>query len=358
MNVTTVPVTLTTRQIAAQVGGELTGPPDLAIIGLAQVEEAAAGQLVLLQTPAHAGAWPASHASAALVGCDVAVAPDAHRALIRVADFDAAMIALLRLFQPSPARPQPGIHPSAVVDSSAHLESGVAVGPHCFIGPRARIGAGCILHPRVTIMDDVIVGSACELYPGAVVRERCALGRGVIVHPNAVIGADGFGFRPASDGRSLVKVPQIGTVRIGDDVEIGAGTCIDRGTFGTTIIGSGTKIDNLCQIGHNCRIGRACAFAAQVGIAGSTTVGDGVMMGGKAGIRDHLTVGAGAQIAAYAAVMNDVPPGARWAGYPAMEGRDTMRQVAAVRALPALLHPLRALLKGRSSGSPEGPDRR
>jgi UDP-3-O-[3-hydroxymyristoyl] glucosamine N-acyltransferase len=358
MNPTPVPATLTTRRIAEQVGGELTGPPDLAIAGLAQVEEAVAGQLVLLQTPAHAGAWPASHASAALVGRDVTVAPDAHRALIRVADFDAAMIALLRLFQPPPARPQPGVHPSAVVDSSAMLGSGVAIGPHCFIGPRVRLGDGCILHARVTIMDDALVGSASELYPGAVVRERCELGRRVIVHPNAVIGADGFGFRPAPDGRGLVKVPQIGTVCIGDDVEIGAGTCIDRGTFGATTIASGTKIDNLCQIGHNCRIGRACAFAAQVGIAGSTTVGDGVLMGGKAGIRDHLTIGAGAQLAAYAAVMNDVPPGARWAGYPAMEARDTMRQVAAVRALPALLRPLRALLAGRSGGAPAGPDQR
>jgi UDP-3-O-[3-hydroxymyristoyl] glucosamine N-acyltransferase len=240
----------------------------------------------------------------------------------------------------------PGVHPAAVIDPQAVLGAGVSIGAGAVIGPRARIGDRCILHAHAVVMEDCVLGPQCQIHSGVVIRERCELGAAVVIHPNAVIGADGFSFKPDPAGRGLLKVPQIGIVRIGDGVEIGACTCIDRATFGATVIGAGTKIDNLCQIGHNCQIGRSCAFAAQVGVAGSTVVGDGVLMGGKAGIRDHLTIGTGAQIAAYAAVMHDVPAGARWAGYPACDGRDTMRQIAAARELPGLLKKWRALVRG------------
>ena len=353
------PPTPSARAIADRVGGELVGVADLPVIGMATFAEATERHAVLIRDAKHLGQWPACKARVALVDRKLALEPGPGRALIRVADADVALISTLLLFAPPAARPPSGVHPTACIGAEAVLGSGVAIGPGVTIGARARIGAGCILHARVVIYDDCVLGPGCELHSGVVVRESCELGAKVVIHPNAVIGADGFSFKPDPGGRGLLKVPQIGIVRIGDDVEIGACTCIDRATFGATVIGAGTKIDNLCQIGHNCQIGRCCAFAAQVGVAGSAVVGDGVLLGGKTAIRDHMTVGAGAQIAACAAVMNDVPPGARWAGYPACDGRDTMRQIAAARALPGLLKSLRALIRGApGAGQPDAADRR
>jgi UDP-3-O-[3-hydroxymyristoyl] glucosamine N-acyltransferase len=343
------------REIADRVGGELAGAPEVQVVGLAAPEEATPRHLVLIRDLHHAQQWPACAAQVALVDRKLTLEPGAGRALIRVTDADLALIAVLTMFAPPPARPPRGVHPTAVIDPSAVLGPNLAIGAGVCVGARTRIGAGSILHPHAVVYDDCTLGPDCELHSGAVVRERCELGARVVLHANAVIGADGFSFKPAPDGRGLLKVPQIGIVRLGDDVEIGAGTCIDRATFGATEVGAGTKIDNLCQIGHNCRIGRSVALAAQVGIAGSSTVGDGVLMGGKAGIRDHLTIGAGAQIAAYAAVMHPVPAGARWAGYPAGDGRDTMRQISAVRQLPDLLKSLRALIRSPQAPAPGAP---
>ena len=228
-----------------------------------------------------------------------------------------------------------------MIAESATIGSGVAVGPYCVIGRDVTIGDGTALHGRVSIMDRCTVGSACELFPGVVLREDSQVGEQTMIHANAVIGSDGFGYTPSADGRQIIKIPHLCGVTIGAYVEIGAGTCIDRGKFSPTTIGDGTKIDNMCQIGHNARIGRGCLIAGQAGLAGSVTIGDGVQLGGNVGVRDNVSIGDGAQIAAYAAVMEDVPAGAAYGGYPAQEIRQALREVAAVRKLPDLIKQLR-----------------
>ncbi len=343
--------TYTTQEIAAQVQGELIGPADLSIRGAETLELAQPGQLTFIGDIKYAPAWTASRASAALLDQSIALTdPGPGRAFIRVANADLAMALVLDLLAPPRVRPAAGVHPSAVIDPTAQIGAGVAIGAHCYVGAGVRIADETILHPNVTILDECTVGPRCEFYPGVVLRERCTIGARCIFHAGAVIGADGFGYRPAPGGRGLIKITHIGTVTIGNDVEIGANACVDRGKFSATVIGDGTKLDNLVQIGHNCRIGRACVFSGQVGLAGSVTVGDGVMMGGKVGVRDHLTIGNRVKIAGYAAIMEDIPDGQVWAGYPAQERRGALREHLAVRKLPALIEKVEHWLA--SSGGP------
>ena len=337
----------TAQEIADRVGGELVGPADLPVRGVEQLDQAAPDQISFVRDQKNVAAWEASAARVVLASQRVELECKDGRAVIRVANADLAMAVVLGLFAPPPPASKPGVHPGATVDPEAELGADVAIGPGCVIGPGVRLGDECVLHANVCVMDESTLGRRCLLYPGVVVRERCKLGDDVIIHANAVIGADGFGYAPSADGASLVKIPQIGTVTIGNDVEIGAGTCVDRGKHSATTIGDGTKIDNLCQIAHNCRIGRSCAFAAQVGLAGSVMVGDGVMLGGNVGVRDQVSIGSGATIAAYAAVMGDVPEGATWGGYPAQELRQTMRQIAVVRKLADMRRLLRNDRNGR-----------
>lgn len=338
------------QDIARKVDGQLMGQSDLAITGVEDLDQAGPGHITFIRDAQHAPRWDASKASAALIGPDVQLQPAPGKALIRVADADLALAVVLELFAPALPRPAVGVHPSAIVDPSAILGRNVAIGAHCFVGARVRLGDDVVLHPNVTILDDSTLGHGTHLWPGVVVRERCQIGDRCILHPNVVIGSDGFGYRPAPGGKGLIKIPQIGTVVLGHEVEIGSGTTIDRGKFAATSIGDGTKVDNLCQIAHNVRIGRCCVLAGQVGIAGSTTLGDGVMMGGKAGLRDHIHIGDGAQIAASAAVMKDVPPGETWAGMPAQEARAALRETATIRKLPELVKQVRAAMRGGGAG--------
>lgn len=325
--------TYTTQQIADRVGGRLIGRADLAIRGVDGLETAGPDRLTFIRDAKHAASWPRSQAGAALVWEGAGFEPGAGRALIRVKDTDLSLAVVLEMFAPPPARPAPGIHPWACADPTASLGQNVSIGPGCYVGPRARIGRNCVLHSRACVYDDATIGDGCELHAGVVVRERCELGRNVVVHANAVIGSDGFGYRPAPDGSRWVKIPQIGSVKIGDDVEIGAGTCIDRGKFAATTIGEGTKIDNLCQIAHNCRIGRRCILAGQVGLAGSVTLGDEVILGGQVGVADHIRIGAGARVGAKSGVMHDIPAGETWMGQPAQERGVALRQAATLRRL-------------------------
>ena len=235
------------------------------------------------------------------------------------------------------------MHATAVVDATAEIAADVTIGAGCYVGPRVVIGAGTILYPNVTVLDDSSIGSGTVIWSGTVVRERCRIGHSCIIHPNVTIGADGFGYRPSPDGRGLVKIPQIGTVTIGDDVEIGAGSCVDRGKFSTTVVGDGSKIDNLVQIAHNCQLGRSCVMAGQSGLAGSITLGDGVIMGGGSRVKDHCTVGSGAKLGGNATALADVEPGATILGTPAQEYRQTIKQWAALKQLPDLLKRIRKL---------------
>jgi UDP-3-O-[3-hydroxymyristoyl] glucosamine N-acyltransferase len=224
-----------------------------------------------------------------------------------------------------------------VVDATAQIGEGAAVGAGCYIGPGVVIGSYSRLYSNVTVLDESRIGSGTIIWPGTVIRERCQVGNHCVVHANVSIGADGFGFRPSADGKSLVKIPQIGTVAIGNDVEIGAGSCIDRGKFGATVIGDGTKIDNLVQIGHNCRIGRCCVMAGQSGLAGSVTLGDGVVIGGGAKVSDHVTIGNGSTLGGNAGVFKDVAPGKALLGIPADEVRQTLKIWAAQKHIPELV---------------------
>jgi UDP-3-O-[3-hydroxymyristoyl] glucosamine N-acyltransferase len=219
-----------------------------------------------------------------------------------------------------------------VIDSTAQIGTGTKIGAGCYIGPNVVIGENTTLYPNVTILDESTIGSRTTIWSGTVVRERCHIGNDCILHPNATIGADGFGFRSCLE-RGLVKIPQIGNVIIGNGVEIGANSCVDRGKFSSTILGDGCKIDNLVQIGHNSKLGKFCIMAGNSGLAGSVTLGNGVIIGGSASIKDHTTIGDGAVIGAGSGVTCDIAPGKTMLGYPAVEARDALKQWALLKRM-------------------------
>jgi UDP-3-O-[3-hydroxymyristoyl] glucosamine N-acyltransferase len=327
----------TTEHINQAVNGKLDGSPTIMITGVEQISEATTNQLTFIGEKKYINLWDQSRASAAIVNDIFNIEPGKNRALVRVADADLALVSALQLFEPEPPKCKLGIHSTAVVDPTAEIGNGSTIGAGCYIGPRVVIGANTKLYPNVTVLDDSSIGSETIIWSGTVIRERCRIGNCCIIHPNVTIGADGFGYRPSPDGRSLAKIPQIGTVKIGNRVEIGAGSCIDRGKFSATLIGDGTKIDNLIQIAHNCKIGRSCVMAGQSGLAGSVTLGDGVMIGGGARVKDHVTIGDGAKLGGNAGVISDVAPGKTLLGFPADDYRQTLRLWAAQKQLPDLI---------------------
>lgn len=333
----------TIEEICQAVDGTLVGKRDLEISGLEETSAAQVGQLTFIGAKKYVAAWDASLASAAIVNADLDVEPGTGRALIQVADADLALARVLQMFEPDAPRCEAGVHPTAVVDASAEIGDGVAIGAGCYIGPRVVIGANTRLYPNVTVMDDSTIGSGTVVWSGTVVQERCTIGHECIIHPNVTIGSDGFGYRPSPDGRGLVKIPHIGTVTIGNGVELGAGVCVDRGKFSATVVGDGSKIDNLVQIAHNCKLGRSCVMAGQSGLAGSITLGDGVQMGGGARVKDHCTVGSGAKLGGNATAFSNVEPGATLLGTPADDVRKMLKQWAALKQLPDLIKRIKKL---------------
>jgi len=330
-------IKFTIEEINQAVNGTLDGNPTILISGVEQISEATKNQLTFIGENKYIKLWDQSKASAAIVNDNLDIEPGKDRALVRVADADLAMALVLQMYEPEPPKCEPGIHSTAVVDSTAEIGSGASIGAGCYIGPGVVIGANTKLYPNVTVLDDTSIGSETIIWSGTVIRERCRIGNHCIIHPNVTIGADGFGYRPSPDGRGLVKIPQIGTVEIGDGVEIGAGSCVDRGKFSATSIGDGTKIDNLVQIAHNCKLGRSCVIAGHSALAGSVTLGDGVMMGGGVRVKDHVTIGAGARLGGNTGVISDVAPGKTLLGVPADDLRQTLRLWAAQKQLPDLI---------------------
>ncbi len=342
---------LTAGALAERLGADLVGPPELQLERLDTIDRADERTLTFIRDARRAAAWGDSRAAAAIVtrGCEPAAHDPQRRALLVVDDADRALIAVLESFAPRHRPPLEGAR-TASIDPTAVLDPSVVVGPHVSIGPGSMVGAGTILHAGVRLGADVRIGEGCDLRSGAVVEDRCVLGHRILLHPNAVVGADGFGYRPEKregDLPRLVKIPHAGHVEIGDDVEIGANASIDRGKFGATEIGAGTKIDNLVQIGHNCRIGRSCVICGAAGISGSVTLGDGVTIAGGVGIKDNVTVGPGATIGARSGVMDDIPAGEVWVGYPARPFKRTMRIIAAMQQLPDILKDLKDLKQDR-----------
>ena len=329
----------TLGRIAEALGAALEGDPARVMSGVAPLDAAGPGDVSFLTDPRHARAAAASAAGALVVGRDAEGLP---QALLRVDAPRSGMIALLRLFHPEPPV-APGIHPSAVVaegarvDPTACVGAGAVVEAGARIGARTQVGALCFVGAGVTLGDDSV------LHPRVVVESGVVIGERVVVHAGAVLGADGFGY--AFDGAAHRKIPQVGGLRIGDDVEIGANSAIDRATLGETRIGRGCKIDNLVQVGHNCDVGEDVILVAQVGVSGSCTIGGRAVLAGQVGIADHVTIGAGTVLTAQSGVPSDVPAGQIWSGTPSRPAGETRRIWAAETQLPDLLRKVRALEK-------------
>ena len=328
------------REIADHVAGEVIGDDSTLIDGLEQIEQARSGQLTFIGSNKYLKYWEKSAASAALVSEGLELDPGT-RTLIRVASADLALAQVLELFAPPPPAHSAGVHPTAVVDPTAQIGANVSIGPGCYIGPAAQVGDDCVLYANVNVMDEASIGLRTVLWPGVVIGQRCRVGDDCILHSNTSIGTDGFGYRPSMDKKSLVKIPQIGNVVIGNRVEIGSNTCIDRGKFSSTRIGDGSKIDNLVQIAHNCDIGESCIIAGCVGIGGSVTMGEFATVAAAAGIKDHATIGSHSVIGGGSIVIGDVAPGAFVSGHPAAPHKTTLQQWAAVKKLPGILKNLK-----------------
>ena len=321
------------KEICQAVKGELSGNDSLQIVGPEQLELAVSNQITFIGSKKYVKRWADSKASAVIINEDFELAPGENRAVIKVKNADIAMAEVLALFLPSLPVFEQDIHPSANIHATAKVGEGAKIGAGCYVGKDVTIGENTVLYPNVTVLDNASIGKQTAIWPGAVIRERCVVGNYCIIHSNVTIGADGFGFRPSPDGMGVMKIPHIGNVVIGNGVEIGAGSCVDRGKFSSTIVGDGCKIDNLIQIGHNSRMGRCCIMAGASGLAGSVTLGDGCIIGGGARISDHVTLGKGVSVGGNSGVISDWPDGAKVMGYPAIETREQLKQWVMLRKM-------------------------
>ncbi len=324
---------LSIQEINTILNGELVGDTSQMIDGLEQLKNAQPNQMTFIGSIKYERLWDSSKASAAIVNENIRIEPGEGRAFVKVKNADLAMAKLLEEFDPGPPQFDIDIHPTAVIHETAKIGKGVKIGANSYVGKNVVLADGVVLYPNVSIFDDTTVGPQTVIWSGTVIRERTEIGAQCIFHTNVSIGADGFGYRPSDDGRGLVKIPQIGNVIIGNLVEIGSNSCVDRGKFSSTIIGDGCKIDNLVQIGHNSVMGRFCIMAGHSGLAGSVTLGDGVMIGGSASIKDHTVIESGAVVGAGSGVMNDVAAGKTVLGYPACDSREMLKQWVALRRL-------------------------
>lgn len=323
----------TISEINDLLNGTLIGHTDETITGPEELQKAQTNHITFIGSSKYVSRWKDSKASAAIVNENLDVVPGENRALIKVKNADLAMAKILDAFQPDAPVFESEIHATAVVHPTAKIGTDCKIGANCYVGKNVVLGDGVLLYPNVTILDETTVGNQCVFWSGTVIRERCEIGHQCIFHANVSIGADGFGYRPSDDGRGLVKIPQIGTVVIGNDVEIGANSCVDRGKFSATIIGDNCKIDNQVQIAHNCIMGRSCIMAGHSGLAGSVTLGDGVIIGGSASIKDHTTLHSGVVVGAGSGVVGDVKAGKSVLGYPAQDSRDMLKQWVMMRKL-------------------------
>ena len=329
----------TLGRIAEALGATLEGDPNRLIVGVAPLDTAGPEHVSFLVNPRYLRAAMRSAAGAVVVGRAV---EGLSQALLLVDSAQAALIPLLRLFHPDPPV-LPGVHSAAIVAPGARLDPSASVGPcaviedGAVIGARSKVGALCFVGAGAVLADDVV------LHPRAVVTDGVIVGHRVIIHSGAVLGADGFGY--AFDGTAHRKIPQVGGLRIEDDVEIGANATIDRATLGETRIRRGSKIDNLVQVGHNCDVGEDVILVSQVGISGSCTIGNRAILAGQVGVADHVTIGEGAVLTAQSGVPGDVTAGEVWSGTPSRPATETRRIWAAESMLPDLVRKVRALEK-------------
>jgi UDP-3-O-[3-hydroxymyristoyl] glucosamine N-acyltransferase len=332
----------TLAELAALVGGEVSGDGSIPITGVAPLEVAGPGLVSFFANKRYRADFEASRAAAVLVSRELEV--PAGRTVVRSDNPYLAFAKIATHFHP-PARVVPGVSPQAAVDPTASIDPSAQVGPFVSVGPRTTVGPRTVLAPGVQLSADVRVGADSVLYANVAVREGCSIGDRVILQPGVMIGGDGFGFATdlvgeGGSGPRHFKVPQTGNVVIEDDVEIGANSCVDRAALGSTVIGRGTKIDNLVQIGHGVVMGPLCIVAAGAGIAGSTRLGMGVVVWGQAGITGHLEIGDRANISAQSGVMRDLKPGERVAGTPAIGEKVWARAHAAMERFHEVRHSL------------------
>jgi UDP-3-O-[3-hydroxymyristoyl] glucosamine N-acyltransferase len=330
-----VPEKKSLKELAELTGGRLAGDKTVAITGIAPVEEAGPGEITFVSEARYFKLLKTTGASAVIIkeGTDLKGSGLAVVNALLVKNPLLAAASLLKLFRPRPAPPV-GVHTSAMVHEGAAIGAGVSVGPYAVIEDGAEAGDGTIIYSHVYIGIGAKIGKGCIIYPGVKVMDGCLVGDRVIIHCNSVIGSDGFGY--TEEGGSFFKIPQTGIVRIEDDVELGASVTVDRATMGETVIGRGTKVDNLVQVAHNVKIGPDSVIVAQVGIAGSAAIGSHVMIGGQAGINGHIEIGDGVRVGARAGVVQDTPPGGVWSGYPAIPHREWLRAQSLYGKLPEL----------------------
>jgi UDP-3-O-[3-hydroxymyristoyl] glucosamine N-acyltransferase len=324
----------TVEELARRVGGHARGSCGRLVRGVAPLDSAGPHELSLVANRRYLRYVGETRAAAVLVAEDLAARLPAGVTCVVVADPHRTLGEVIDLLYP-PASPRPGIHPTAIVEAGVELEQEVSIGPYAVVergarlGSRVRVGPHSVIGAGSEVGADTVIHPHVTLYAGVVLGERC------IIHSGARLGSDGFGYAYVEGTHR--KIPQVGGCRLGDDVEIGANTTIDRGSIGDTLVGQGSKIDNLVQLGHNVRVGRNVIMVSQVGVAGSTLVEDGAVLAGQAGIGGHLRIGRGARVGAQAGVMGDVEPGATVSGYPARPHREALRAQAALFRLPALL---------------------
>jgi UDP-3-O-[3-hydroxymyristoyl] glucosamine N-acyltransferase len=324
-------MSFTTAEIAGQLEGEVLGDSAAVLTGFATAENAKSGDLTFAENAEYFAAAEQSAATAIIAGKEFT---SNHKTVIRVANPRLAFARALATFFPEPAF-KPGIHPSAVIAASAKIDPTAHIGPHCTIGERVKIGAGCAVQAGSVVGDDSLLGDGTNLFPNVTIYARSQIGQRVRVHSGTVIGSDGFGY--VLDAGIQRKVPQIGNVVIGDDVEIGSNASIDRAALGSTIIGNGTKIDNLVQVGHNVEVGAGSILCAQVGVAGSARLGNFCVLAGQVGIAGHLKIGNNVTVGSKAGVMHNIPDGETWLGIPATPDKQAKRVMIAVQRLPDLL---------------------
>ncbi len=327
--------------IAEATGGTVRGDHAAVVSGVASLDRAQSHHLSFLASAKYAPVFTVSAAGVVLVTPEFADTPGSVGARVIVVNPYEAMLSLLPVLHP-PTRHPPGIHGSVVIGRGVSLGEDVTIGPFVVLGDGTTIGARVHLHAQVVVGAGVEIGDDCEVFESATLYPGTSLGARVRVHAGARLGSDGFGY-VFRDGVHA-KIPHVGRCIVESDVEIGANTTIDRGSIDDTVIGAGTKIDNLVQVGHNVRVGRLCLLVAQCGIAGSVRVEDGCILGGQVGVSGHHTIGRGARLGAQAGVFGDIPAGETWSGYPARPHRDALRAQAALFKLPAIMRRLQRLV--------------
>ncbi|MCX6345862.1 MAG: UDP-3-O-(3-hydroxymyristoyl)glucosamine N-acyltransferase [Armatimonadetes bacterium] len=333
-------VETTVAELSEIIGGTVIGCPEARITGVGSVDNARNGDVVLAEGVKYFRR--AVNSAAACIICSPAEVKNCDgKNIIAVEKPGEAFVKALEMFCDDELLPEVGIGQGAVVEQDVSLGEGVAIGANCFVGRGAALGDGCVLFPNVYVGPGVKIGSGSKLYPGVTVYVGCSIGNRVILHAGAAVGVDGFGYIAGPGG--LVKLPHAGSVEIGDDVEIGANSTIDRAKTGATIIGRGTKIDNLVQIAHNVKIGEHCVIVSMVGVAGSVEIGNGVTLAAQAGVKDHIRIGDGAVVAARSGVIGDVAKGSVVSGFPAREHKDEIRTLAIIARLPDILERLRVI---------------